>query len=254
MGCVEGVALVMLCSTILKKGVIMSSFKRLRHQKYVRRVAMAAVYGVIVVLYGACYCTCRVRLVGIHHLHLAQARKMPIFIAFWHGRFLSCSYGLFQLRVRAVSMASQRFIGEIIGRFVGRVFNVQVVQGSGRRGWVAALKTIQKILEDASKMVALTVDGPSGPACQAKPGAVRLAQQSGAVLLPMTATASRQWSLPSWDAMTLPMPFSTLYVVCGAPIEMTEAMAQNKTQHLHLTACLNALQDAADQQYGHALD
>lgn len=232
----------------------MVSWKVIRQQQFLRNVAKLSVYAIIMLLYGICYRTCRVRLVGIHHLHMAQTQQAPIFVAFWHGRFLSCSYGLFQLRVQAISMASQRFIGKVIGRFVNRVFEVRVVQGSGRRGWVAALRLIQQALHDKSRLVALTVDGPSGPARQAKPGAVRLADQCGAIVLPMTATATRQWTLPSWDAMALPMPFSTLYVVCGAPIKMPETAVTAKTQHVYLTEQLNALQDQADQQYGQAQD
>ena len=84
----------------------------------------------------------------------------------------------------------------------------------------------------------LTPDGPSGPPLRAKPGAVMLAQLSGAPILPMACAVDRAWRLSSWDRLILPQPFSRVVMAYGAPLsvprELSSAELDSYTQQLQL--------------------
>jgi lysophospholipid acyltransferase (LPLAT)-like uncharacterized protein len=76
----------------------------------------------------------------------------------------------------------------------------------------------------AGHEVAITPDGPKGPAGKFAPGALIAAQRSGSYILPVAASASRSWRLKSWDRFMIPKPFARVTVVYGPP---TKVLATN---------------------------
>ena len=66
--------------------------------------------------------------------------------------------------------------------------------------------------------IGITIDGPKGPRHICKPGAVVLAQKSGAPILPTIGVSSSYWEFGSWDRFKLPKPFATITVIYGEPI------------------------------------
>ena len=68
--------------------------------------------------------------------------------------------------------------------------------------------------------MAITPDGPRGPAEQVQPGAVAAAQHAGVPLLPIGARPSSAWWLGSWDRMCIPKPFARVEIEYSAPIEV----------------------------------
>ena len=70
---------------------------------------------------------------------------------------------------------------------------------------------------------AFALDGPRGPARVAQPGAVWLAGATGSPLLPVHAEASRSWTVNSWDRTMVPKPFSTVALVIGPPLPISES-------------------------------
>lgn len=69
---------------------------------------------------------------------------------------------------------------------------------------------------------AVTVDGPSGPAFEVKPGIVEMARQTGIPIVPYLPLPRRFWSLGSWDAFRVPKPFTRVDVHYGAPISVAK--------------------------------
>ena len=77
---------------------------------------------------------------------------------------------------------------------------------------------------------AFAVDGPRGPRERAKPGAARTAELGGAALLPVSSAACRSIVLKrTWDRFELPLPFSRVVVVVGAPLDVEEARVRPDT-------------------------
>ena len=70
--------------------------------------------------------------------------------------------------------------------------------------------------------VALTPDGPRGPAERMKPGALAAAQHANALVIAAGARASSAWWIESWDRFCLPRPFARVDVMYSAPFGLEE--------------------------------
>jgi lysophospholipid acyltransferase (LPLAT)-like uncharacterized protein len=151
---------------------------------------------------------------GREHLDGILASGHQPVMAFWHGRILPSIY---YFRNRGiVVITSDNFDGEWIARIIHR-FGFETVRGSTSRNAArAALKAKRQM--DHGRPVGVTLDGPRGPARVAQPGAIWLAKASGNPILPFHVEAARHWTAPSWDAAQVPLPFSLVAVVMGAPL------------------------------------
>src|SRR5213076_3141527 len=97
----------------------------------------------------------------------------------------------------------------------------RVVRGSSRRGGEAGLLGLVRYLREGAE-VALTPDGPRGPAERVKPGALAAAQHADALVIAAGARASSAWWLRSWDRFCLPKPFATIDIAYSAPFGLEE--------------------------------
>ncbi len=161
-------------------------------------------------LYGV---TWRVRWDGLEKLDRARAVKGKVLFCFWHSRLLGLCY---THRGRGIGiMVSKSFDGEWITKIVTKL-GYRTFRGSTSRAGAAALVTMLRDREPGD--LALTVDGPRGPAETVKPGAMMLAEHTGLPIVPITYVPSTAWRLNSWDRFILPKPFATLTVRYGEPI------------------------------------
>jgi lysophospholipid acyltransferase (LPLAT)-like uncharacterized protein len=182
----------------------------------------------------------------------------PVVVAFWH-ECLPLMPALW-LRVRrvnrnrtAVMLVSRHADGTLIGDALSR-FGLGAVQGStGRpatdggnptdKGGAAAMLTLLRLLRRGDA-VAITPDGPRGPAREAALGVLHLAAVSGAPVLPVAARVRFRRTLNSWDRMILPLPFGRGVVVCLAPIAVARHAAEAAL--VPLTQALTAAADRAE--------
>jgi hypothetical protein len=92
------------------------------------------------------------------------------------------------------------------------VFGIGAVRGSSSRRAVAALIGMKRALKEGLD-VSITPDGPRGPRYVFHPGVVKLAESSGAAIVPIHIRFSSAWRLKTWDRFVLPKPFSRVHVV-----------------------------------------
>jgi hypothetical protein len=137
-------------------------------------------------------------------------------MAFWHGRVLTATY-FFRDR-GIVVMISENFDGEWIARIIER-FGYGTSRGSTSRGGQRALLQLKRAMAQG-RPAGFAVDGPRGPARRVQPGVVWLAKLTGNPVVPFHMEASKSWSLASWDRTQVPMPFSTVALAVGPPIEV----------------------------------
>jgi lysophospholipid acyltransferase (LPLAT)-like uncharacterized protein len=69
--------------------------------------------------------------------------------------------------------------------------------------------------------VAITPDGPRGPARRFASGALVVAQRAGAPIIPLAVATRRAWRLKSWDGFLIPKPFARITVAYGEPAFVT---------------------------------
>jgi len=89
-------------------------------------------------------------------------------------------------------------------------------RGSSTRGATKGLRALIRAAREGRDL-ALTPDGPRGPAQVLKPGALLAARLTGLPIVPMAAGASAFWRLASWDGFMIPRPFSRVELCYAAP-------------------------------------
>ena len=138
--------------------------------------------------------------------------------AFWHSR-LWFATGFYVGRRRSRKMAilvSQSRDGDY-GVALARYLGQHAVRGSTSRGTTAAIRGLATAVTEGYN-VALTPDGPRGPAFRARSGVLRLAQFTGARIIPGSYDATRVRELKSWDGFIIIKPFGRIHVAFGEPI------------------------------------
>lgn len=131
----------------------------------------------------------------------------PVLISTWHQQFFSAiRYFKTYSHLRPALMISKSSDGELIAGVANRTGWI-TARGSSSRGGRDAMQAMINHMK-LYRFGAHVVDGPQGPMGIIKPGLVRIAQQSGAVIVPFVITAESAWFFGSWDRFMLPKPFS----------------------------------------------
>lgn len=135
--------------------------------------------------------------------------------AFWHGRLLALEY---LYRGRAIHvLSSWHRDGEMSARLMAAL-GFGVVRGSTSRGSArGVLGMLAKAREGFD--LAITPDGPRGPAESVQPGIFFLSDKSGSPIVPIGVAARPAARLSSWDRFLVPLPFSRVSVIFGEPID-----------------------------------
>jgi lysophospholipid acyltransferase (LPLAT)-like uncharacterized protein len=157
--------------------------------------------------------TWRYRITNEESYRALRARSEPFIFAVWHGQMLPL---LWRHRGEGVAVVvSSHRDGEIIAR-IAEHLGFRTIRGSTSRGAARALLGIVRELESGAE-VAVTPDGPRGPAQKFATGALVAAQRVSVPIVGVAAAASRAWRLRSWDRFMIPKPFSRVNVVYTPP-------------------------------------
>ena len=136
-------------------------------------------------------------------------------ISLWHDTLLPLAY--IHRGEGATVLVSQHGDGELIVRILKRI-GFDVARGSTTRGGSAALRQLVRVARDAEGDLAVTPDGPKGPAHVAQSGIGYLSALTGFPVLPLALEADKAWRLRSWDRFQIPKPGARIAVVAGEPI------------------------------------
>jgi len=135
--------------------------------------------------------------------------------AVWHSRLLFTAYHFRHRDVRVIISRSRD--GDVIARVVER-WGYHPVRGSSSRGGALAFRQLARLLR-AGNNVVVTPDGPRGPREEVQPGVAALARITGRPVVPVSYDAARKIVLNSWDRFIIPLPFSSIRIVLGEPVE-----------------------------------
>jgi lysophospholipid acyltransferase (LPLAT)-like uncharacterized protein len=164
--------------------------------------------------------TWRFRVVNGEAVRNLRSSRRPFIFALWHGHLLPL---LWHHRGEGVMvLISEHRDGELVAR-AATSLGYGLIRGSTTRGADRALISLVRELQSGHE-VAITPDGPRGPAEKFAPGALVAAQRADTFILPVVVSASRSWRLRSWDRFMIPKPFARVTVAYGPP---TKVMATN---------------------------
>jgi len=142
--------------------------------------------------------------------------KRPFIFVLWHSRILPLL--ALHKREAVVVLISRHRDGGYLADLAAQ-WGYRPVRGSTQRGGEVGLLGIVRALQGGA-VVAMTPDGPRGPAERVQPGAVAAAQHAGVPIVAVGARPSSAWYLGSWDRMCIPKPLSAIDVAYSRPIEI----------------------------------
>lgn len=196
-------------------------------------------------LVGALFTTTRVARTGAEHYLQFRRRGEPVIFVFWHGQLLPLVH--YHRREGIVVLVSEHADGEYITRIIRRN-GFGAVRGSSTRGATRGLRGLIRAAR-AGHDLALTPDGPRGPARAFKPGALAVGRVTGLPLIPMAVAASSVWRLGSWDGFLVPKPFSVVRIDYLPPVRVPRRAGKEELERLG-TELGAALNDATDRLEG----
>ena len=181
--------------------------------------------------------TVRWEVQGQEHLDTILASGHRAIFTFWHVCIVSATW--FWRDRGIVVMSSVSRDAEYTGRVIKR-FGYGTARGSATRGGGRALAEMAQCLANGLD-VAITIDGPRGPAYVAKPGAVTLARHTGQAILPFHIATSSCLEIGSWDRLQIPLPFTRAITLIAEPIYVGRDASSDEIEAKH-----DALQTALD--------
>lgn len=188
--------------------------------------------------------TWRIRFVNREPVTAMRRAGQPYILALWHGELLPLLWT--NRRQEITVLISEHGDGEIVAR-VALSLGYHTVRGSTSRGGGRALLGMSRAIEEDRRVGAFTPDGPRGPAHTFAPGALIVAQRTGAPVVTMAAGASRAWRLKSWDSFLIPKPFARVTVAYGDPVVVDAATARKAAeQTARFETLLNATSAVAN--------
>lgn len=182
-----------------------------------------------------CFATMRWRREGEDTAEATRHLGRGLIVCFWHGR-IALSPGSWPLGRKHRGPQPRALIslspdGEFIARTMAAL-GVEAIRGSSvkasdrakPKGGAAAFREALAWIGGGGGL-AITPDGPRGPAERMAEGAARLAKQTRAPMLLAGLACSPAIRLNSWDRTVLPLPFARGAVVWAGPFEADDRPA-----------------------------
>ena len=182
-----------------------------------------------------------------HLLNLINSDK-PIMVCVWHGRLLFPSWYIRLKTTNLYAIAGRHADAEIMAKILKK-WGYELIRGSTRKGGKAVVQKMAEVFKN-SGIVAVTNDGPKGPARIAKAGSTGLALKYNVQIITITGSATKYWQMKSWDRFMLPKPFGRIQLIISPPLDNTEKLKSAEEEVQHLSDFMNQYQDEADKLTG----
>jgi hypothetical protein len=176
--------------------------------------------------------SCRWEITGAESYRALRKAGRPVVLLIWHGKIFVVPFFFRKRGILALVSPSQD--GEFVAKLMDG-WGYKLIRGSGshpmKTAWIEMIKEL-----DAGGEVMIIPDGPKGPDRIFKPGAVKLAAETGAVMVPFSFSARRRKILHSWDRFEMFLPFTKIAAVYGEPIEIPRNLSPEKQEEERLRA------------------
>jgi len=189
----------------------------------------------------------RMTVIGEENYLKLREQKKPVIFLIWHGRIFIVPY--FFRRRRIMPLISPSEDGEIAAQIMER-WGYKILRGSSSHAIIRAWNQMKEELNQGGELI-IVPDGPRGPNRRLKPGCIKLAQETGAYLIPFTFSASRKKFLKTWDSFLMFYPCSKVVAVYGQPYSINSELSSKEfeavRQRVESTLC--QLDEKADKHF-----
>jgi lysophospholipid acyltransferase (LPLAT)-like uncharacterized protein len=220
-----------------------------RWRQMATAMMVGLVAGVMVAILRLWSATLRKQTSQLDRLDRYMADGRQVLAVFWHGKYLP----LFPMAkgkhavVITINSFRGRVIGEICKRFGYRPVLLPV--DAHAHGFPALVDQVK----GNAGLIALALDGPTGPFHRIRSGALTLSAVHGVVLAPIGVASSRKIVMRSrWDRQEAPMPFSRVAVAVGDRIELHHKL--DEVGAMPMEEIVRQAMDAVERQASELLD
>ena len=166
--------------------------------------------------------TSRVESYGMARAVNAVKRHRNIVVALWHDNVVLAPRCC---RVFSpTTLASRSDIGEVITRIL-ELQKYHVFRGGSSKGKSRRTPVLHQLVEHVrgreEVVLALTVDGSTGPARVCKPGIIALSCDTGAPIFAIHISCKPALKARTWDRTRFPLPFGRIVMVIEGPVGTT---------------------------------
>ncbi len=174
---------------------------------------MYRIYGLIVYyIVMAIKLTLKIEVIGSEKIDNSKSYVLGM----WHNKVVTTVLALKFIKKRA-GLASPSKDGELISVPLEKL-GFHMIRGSSGKDSVKGLIQLIKALKEGYT-IGTPLDGPKGPALEAKHGMIYIAQKSGKPMMFMGAAYSKKWILhKAWDKCQIPKPFSKVVCLIEGPL------------------------------------
>ncbi|MCH7964689.1 MAG: lysophospholipid acyltransferase family protein [Bacteroidetes bacterium] len=159
-------------------------------------------------------------------------------LAFWHGTMLLPWY--LHGNPNFVALISKSKDGDLLAKIL-KHWNYNVVRGSSSSDGDMALAIMIDFTKN-SYSIAITPDGPRGPAHKFKAGAVITAKKSDVPLILAGVGYQKKKVLSNWDKFEVPYFFSKAKIIYSEPIFIEANLSYEETSNIIIN-CQNKLNE-----------
>ena len=190
--------------------------KKLLQSPFMQSLIAAIIVGYL----KFCYSTTQWRIEGREAVETVWDGRGPVVLMFWHQRLHLGHASWPRERAQPVCvLASMSKSGDVSVR-INTHFGYHSIRGSTakksdrakNKGGVSAFRDLLRwIRGDAAtggRCVAMTPDGPRGPAFVMTDGSLKLSQMSEAPLVFLGQSTRNYLEFRTWDRMRIPLPFT----------------------------------------------
>ncbi|MBK1790189.1 lysophospholipid acyltransferase family protein [Persicirhabdus sediminis] len=177
------------------------------------------------------YClTLRYSVTGHDRIAAYNEQNRGVIALMWHNRLFSIlpAWDRTRSKIRCTVLTSASKDGAMLAGVAG-VYGHAAVRGSSSRRGVAALIALQKLIR-AGENLFITPDGPRGPMYHMHAGALKLAESSGAPIVPVHIKYQKVWRLKTWDSFMIPVPFTKVDVEFAEAIEVPHGLDNDQLE------------------------
>ncbi len=175
---------------------------------------------------------------------IAQKIKhnQPLIIVFWHNRLMMIPFVALEAKkinpkYDFLILASRHNDGQFVSKVMSK-FGLATVSGSSKMGRSnnkgIDLSSFRKIFRSlkADVSLAVTPDGPRGPAQKINGEIIEISKISSVPILPISYSTSNHIRLNSWDRFFFPLPFSTLCYYFGEIITVDKDASEEEMANI----------------------
>ncbi len=167
-----------------------------------------------------CYGTTRWQIVNAAPVEAVWDGKVPVVLMFWHQRLHLGHASWPRDRAQPVCVLASLSKSGDVSMKINTRFGYHSIRGSsakksdpsknkgGAQAFRELVRWIRGDRETGGRCVAMTPDGPRGPARVMTEGSIKLSQMGRAPMVFLGQSTKRFIQLKSWDRMRLPLPFT----------------------------------------------